>query len=177
MCQPCKTALYLSCVLDSTSNCLFLPPALVVEVTCWYNQALPIGHNVSAACHARFQGRPAVCDLCQLDVMISQQRHQLPGACSAISEPHGISIALEHKGHVRCVLKCQGNASHNCNVTVTGGSKYDRIWCHRMTVNAFDLFPCTRFIDPTTGKKNKRENAYCIYNTWVLITMSSIVKQ
>lgn len=96
--------------------------AFVVEVTCWYNQTLPVGHNVSVVCHTSFQGRSAICDLCQLDVMISEQRHQLPSACTNISEPYAISIALEHKEHVHCMLKCQGNTSHTCNVTVLEGN-------------------------------------------------------
>ncbi|XP_056609864.1 interleukin 12 receptor, beta 2a, like isoform X2 [Triplophysa dalaica] len=95
--------------------------AFEVEVKCWYNQALPVGANVSVLCHTSLQGRPAICGLCQIDVMIFEQRHHLPSACTNISETHAISIAFEHKGHVRCMLNCLGNTLDRCNVTVLGG--------------------------------------------------------
>ncbi|XP_057203139.1 interleukin 12 receptor, beta 2a, like [Triplophysa rosa] len=95
--------------------------AFEVEVNCWYNQALPVSANVSVVCHTSLQGRPAICGLCQLDVMISEQRHHLPSACTNISETRAISIAFEHKGHVRCMLNCRGNTLDTCNVTVLGG--------------------------------------------------------
>lgn len=125
--------------------CCVFPPAFEVEVKCWYNQALPVGANVSVLCHTSLQGRPAICGLCQIDVMIFEQRHHLPSACTNISETHAISIAFEHKGHVRCTLNCLENTVDTCNVTVLGGSKYLEMWCNAiypcngLTVNAHDV--------------------------------------
>nr|XP_055050661.1 interleukin 12 receptor, beta 2a, like [Misgurnus anguillicaudatus] len=94
----------------------------VVNVNCWWNQSLPIADNVSIVCHTSSQGIPLNCDFCQLDVMTPVQRHQLPNTCANIFNPFVISVASEHRGHIRCMLKCRDNKEHTCNVTVLGGN-------------------------------------------------------
>lgn len=104
-----------------------------VDINCWWNRALPAGHNVSVVCHTSARGEANSCDLCQLYVITPEQRHLLPSACASTKETFNFSIAAKHTGHIRCM--CNGNTTDTCNVTVRGGyppSSPSRPECERL---------------------------------------------
>uniref|UniRef100_A0A8C2F7W7 Interleukin 12 receptor, beta 2a, like n=1 Tax=Cyprinus carpio TaxID=7962 RepID=A0A8C2F7W7_CYPCA len=88
-----------------------------VAVNCWWNKALPVGHNVSFLCHTITWGRANSCGLCQLYVITLDHRHQFLSTCASAKETFNFSIAAEHREHIRCTC----NTSETCNVTVRGG--------------------------------------------------------
>lgn len=90
-----------------------------VAVNCWWNKAVPLGHNVSVLCHMSTQGRANNCGLCQLYVIKPDHRHQFLSTCASTKETFNFSIAEEHREHIRCM--CNGNTAETCNVTVRGG--------------------------------------------------------
>lgn len=109
-----------SCLLSSFFICLV---SCEVAVNCWWNKALPVGHNVSFLCHTITWGRANSCGLCQLYVITLDHRHQFLSTCASAKETFNFSIAAEHREHIRCTC----NTSETCNVTVRGGCEYDRI--------------------------------------------------
>ncbi|CAM4401566.1 unnamed protein product [Leuciscus chuanchicus] len=88
-----------------------------VDVNCWWNQAHPVGHNVSVVCHTSARERAKSCDLFQLCVITPG--HLLPSACVRTKETFNFSIAVKHTGHIRCT--CNGKTADTCNVTVREG--------------------------------------------------------
>ncbi|XP_043091748.1 LOW QUALITY PROTEIN: interleukin 12 receptor, beta 2a, like [Puntigrus tetrazona] len=90
-----------------------------VDVNCWWNEALAVGHNVSVLCHMSSRGRTDSCGLCQLYVIILGHRHEFPSTCANTKETFSFSIAAEHRESVRCL--CNRTASDGCSVTVRGG--------------------------------------------------------
>lgn len=90
-----------------------------VDVNCWWNKALPLGHNVSVLCHMSTRGRANSCGLCQLYVIKPDHRHQFASTCASTKETFTFSIAAEHRERIRCM--CNGNTAETCNVTVRGG--------------------------------------------------------
>ncbi len=111
-----------------------------VDVNCWWNKALPLGHNVSVLCHMSTRGRANSCGLCQLYVIKLDHRHQFASTCASTKETFNFSIAAEHRECIRCM--CNGNTAETCNVTVRGGCEYFRIDHLSLTASllALDMF-------------------------------------
>ncbi|XP_052392534.1 interleukin-6 receptor subunit beta [Carassius gibelio] len=90
-----------------------------VVLNCWWNQALPVARNVSVVCHTSSLARANSCDVCQLNVITQDHRHQFPSTCASTNETISLSIATEDIENIRCT--CNGNTAETCNVTVRGG--------------------------------------------------------
>uniref|UniRef100_A0A672R0V8 Interleukin-6 receptor subunit beta-like n=1 Tax=Sinocyclocheilus grahami TaxID=75366 RepID=A0A672R0V8_SINGR len=90
-----------------------------VVLNCWWNQALPVGRNVSVVCHMRTLARANRCGLCQLNVITQSHRHQFPSTCASTKETFNFSIATEDREQIHCM--CNGSTADTCNITVRGG--------------------------------------------------------
>ncbi|XP_051572112.1 interleukin-12 receptor subunit beta-2-like [Myxocyprinus asiaticus] len=93
--------------------------SFVVNVNCWWSQKFPVVENV--VCDTSAQGSTDRCELCQLYVIMLEQRHQLPSACANTIKNVHIPVASEHIRHIRCELECQENTDGLCHVTVREG--------------------------------------------------------
>ncbi|TRY91423.1 hypothetical protein DNTS_018793 [Danionella cerebrum] len=87
-----------------------------VDVHCWWNQALPVGPDVSVVCQKISQDSASKCGLCQLYVT----PHQLLSTCGKTQEAFDVSVATQHRKRIRCL--CNGDESETCNVTVQGAT-------------------------------------------------------
>ncbi|XP_016394196.1 interleukin-6 receptor subunit beta-like [Sinocyclocheilus rhinocerous] len=90
-----------------------------VVLNCWWNQAIPVGRNVSVVCHMSTLARANSCGLCQLNVITQGHRHQFPSTCASTKETFNFSIATEDREQIHCM--CNGSTADTCNITVRGG--------------------------------------------------------
>ncbi|XP_051569673.1 interleukin-12 receptor subunit beta-2-like isoform X1 [Myxocyprinus asiaticus] len=95
--------------------------SLVVDVNCWWNQALPVVENVAVVCNTSAQGSTDRCELCQLYIIMHEQTHYLPSACANTIKTIHIPVASEHLVNIDCKLVCQDNKDEPCRVTGRGG--------------------------------------------------------
>ncbi len=95
-----------------------------VDVNCWWNKALPLGHNVSVLCHMHTGTSEQLWSLPALCHQTGPQTSVCQHMCQYQRNLH-LSIAAEHRERIRCM--CNGNTAETCNVTVRGGCEYFRI--------------------------------------------------
>lgn len=137
-----------------------------MAVNCWWNKALPLGHNVSVLCHMSTRGTANSCGLCQLYVIILGHRHQFPSTCASTKETFNLSIAAEHREHIHCI--CNGNTAETCNVTVRGGCEYDIIDLITSSGNV----SFTRCAQRSQKGVVYKKNYVMTYSIWVFINIS-----